>query len=102
MEKELKEKWVTALRSNTYTQGTGQLYDPEKNKYCCLGILCQVADLKIDESGVRLINDEEKEDGYVGFYEVLGNKPLVETLWRLNDIEKLSFPEIADYIDKNL
>lgn len=37
MKKEYAEKWVEALRSGKYQQGTGNLC--LDNKYCCLGVL---------------------------------------------------------------
>jgi len=35
------KKWVAALRSGKYEQGTGQLRNGDT--YCCLGVLCDVA-----------------------------------------------------------
>lgn len=45
MNKELKTKWIAALRSGEYKQGTNVLRD-EDNRFCCLGVLC---DLMIKE-----------------------------------------------------
>lgn len=47
MNQELKDKWVAALRSGEYTQGVHYMY--AKGKYCCLGVLQEVA------TGVRPI-----------------------------------------------
>jgi hypothetical protein len=41
MQAELKEKWVAALRSGEYAQTKGVLRD--KEGFCCLGVLCDVA-----------------------------------------------------------
>lgn len=41
MKPEIKEMWVKALRSGEYEQGTHQLVGD--NKYCCLGVLCDIA-----------------------------------------------------------
>lgn len=38
---EVREKWVSALRSGEYPQTTGRLHD--EDGYCCLGVLCEVA-----------------------------------------------------------
>jgi hypothetical protein len=38
--KEIKEKWLTALRSGEYGKTTGKLC--QDNKYCCLGVLCEI------------------------------------------------------------
>lgn len=41
---EVKKKWVDALRSGEYKQGHGQLRGgAQQGKYCCLGVLCDVA-----------------------------------------------------------
>ena len=40
MNQEIKAKWVSALRSGDYVQGTGQLR--RSNKFCCLGVLCDL------------------------------------------------------------
>ena len=38
MNPEWKTKWLNALRSGEYAQGSGVLRDPE-DKFCCLGVL---------------------------------------------------------------
>lgn len=40
MDAKLKAKWVKALRSGEYVQGTGSLYN--HGRYCCLGVLACV------------------------------------------------------------
>jgi hypothetical protein len=44
---DVKAKWLEALRSGDYTQGTGKLAGPDvengEPSYCCLGVLCDVA-----------------------------------------------------------
>ena len=42
MNTQIKEKWVNALLSGEYNQGTGKLRSP--NGYCCLGVLCDLYD----------------------------------------------------------
>lgn len=44
MNSELKAKWIAALRSGKYKQGRSVLRTAD-NKYCCLGVLCEVAGL---------------------------------------------------------
>lgn len=41
MNPEIKEKWITALRSGKYKQGTYYLrsHDGHEYRYCCLGVL---------------------------------------------------------------
>ena len=41
MNKEVKKKWVDALRSGEYAQGRSSLRDHDE--YCCLGVLCELA-----------------------------------------------------------
>src|SRR5688572_30653463 len=41
MKKEMKEKWLQALRSGEYTQGSGLLRTAD-DKFCCLGVLCDL------------------------------------------------------------
>lgn len=51
MNPEIKEKWLTALRSGDYKQGKGWLCRVERDDsktYCCLGVL---TDLYIQEMG---------------------------------------------------
>lgn len=52
MNPEVKRRWVQALRSGRYTQGTGRLRSVA-DEFCCLGVLC---DLK-DPDGWRWNND---------------------------------------------
>lgn len=43
MNPEVKKLWVEALRSGEYTQGQSVLHNTETNEYCCLGVLCELA-----------------------------------------------------------
>lgn len=124
MKEDLKSKWVSALRGGEFAQTTGNLKDGDG--YCCLGVLCVVAGAewkehdKYDEiimeqryfSNVPVLNGdclsagEDQELGDVGM-QVFGITPDVQkTLVEMNDgwedTRKHSFPEIADYIEKNL
>ena len=42
MHKNIMEKWVQALRSGEYKQGSGVLHNTSNNTYCCLGVLCDI------------------------------------------------------------
>lgn len=46
MKKELKQKWVEALRSGKYEQGKGVLRT-FTDRFCCLGVLCDVLDQSV-------------------------------------------------------
>lgn len=46
MKPDVKEKWLAALRSGKYRQGTGYLkYQVNDGtiRHCCLGVLCEIA-----------------------------------------------------------
>lgn len=55
--KEIKAKWIEALRSGKYIQAKGQLHDGDG--FCCLGVLCDVL-------GVNKEYDEERRSWYFG------------------------------------
>lgn len=44
MKKTIKQRWIKALLSGKYKQGTGSLYNEQR--YCCLGVLCRVSGIK--------------------------------------------------------
>ena len=46
VDRELVQKWVAALRSGEYKQGHGRLHLAKHNSFCCLGVLCEVAEVK--------------------------------------------------------
>src|SRR5690349_4293104 len=46
MNPEVKQEWLNALRSGEYTQTTGRLHDSQTGGYCCLGVLCDLAERK--------------------------------------------------------
>ena len=126
MNKEVKEKWITALRSGEYKQGREALKRTD-NEFCCLGVLC---DLYIKETGIgRWVNDKstyvdfwigDKYSGAMPLEEVkdwagLSNKGMnihttdvllynnfPRTLAGLNDTQRLSFLQIADIIEEQL
>lgn len=91
MTKEQKAQWIEALRSGKYKQGTCRLYNKDTNKYCCLGVA---------EASLSLTATDGANDGFVSwsFLDLGVQRELTE----LNDVQHLSFIEIADYIEKNL
>lgn len=117
MKKEIKKKWVDALRSGKYRKTLGQLRS-DRNCFCALGVL---QDLYMkdnhtinwdtpDECGIiPFYSDDEFpisavgdwagiEDFREGLIEVDGKMCLIS---QLNDDGK-SFDEIAELIDKQL
>jgi len=111
--KEIKARWVAALRSGVYNQTRGVLHN-EKG-YCCLGVLC---DIHANETNTRWV-PEAFSFVYNGANMVLPsdvckwagltrNDPTVkvdgkhEALSNMNDLHQKSFDEIADVIEKGL
>lgn len=109
MNKEIKAKWIEALRNGKYRRGKGVLYND--GKYCCLGVLCKVMGAEFDgensfppksvsraarlrDSTIRRLanlNDgvdspEDNANKITGFVEFKG----------------ATFRKIADYIEQNL
>lgn len=122
MDLDLKSKWVSALRSGEYKQGTEMLHNPAKDTYCCLGVLCKVMGAEfgevVDRSEYRTYDyvphigdkilstgdDEELADSVLDEVGIRDQSKLI----KMNDgntglgLQKQSFAEIADYIEKTL
>jgi len=120
MNSELKTKWLAALRSGEYEQGTGQLMTRDK-KYCCLGVLAHVAgDLKIADDkieGGRGSADTQRGEGYLTvagelsdccelpdeYLEKYGlSRTTADELINMNDGGRYAFTTIADWVEGNL
>ena len=113
MNPQIKQKWVSALRSGEYQQTQRRLHD--ENGFCCLGVLC---DLYIKENQLEWEPSSYCNNAYmfqdmatvlplsvmewVGVEEV---NPYVNggpfTLAELND-NGTTFNEIANLIEKQL
>jgi hypothetical protein len=110
MKKEMKDKWVKALRSGKYKQGFSWLRNTN-NEFCCLGVLCEVNELSFDENS----NEYNFPGGLHGpatipphvvrLWGITGTSSTYFTtdiLMRMNDSREHSFKEIADWIEKNI
>lgn len=119
MKADIKEKWLEALRSDKFVQGTGALkyvsgLDYERMpaegaqcRHCCLGVLCEV----IEAPFVQSLEDAEaryyRVDGSTSSlsselqYEVGMTYPQQSHLINMNDRGE-TFAEIADWIERNL
>lgn len=111
-----KKKWLKALRSGKYIQGTGYLKEIRtiENKkvttYCCLGVACHVAGASgitdklvilnglADHSG-KLIKSINKVPKIL--HGIAGDNKIVEKLTNMNDKGE-SFNKIADWIEEML
>ena len=121
MNPEVKSKWVTALRSGKYKQGTGQLAlenGDGSTAFCCLGVLC---DLAVKEGKIEEFNPESGyQPNEVGEWAGFAPEPEAKfnndewdrmkeeyqnwpprKLAEMND-EGQPFTAIADYIEENL
>ena len=97
MDAQLKAKWVEALRSGEYGQTDGQLQ--RGRSYCCLGVLCVIADIAINATGVCPVIDGAETDSYQPIWDRLGSRH--QELVQMNDSGS-TFAEIADFIEANL
>lgn len=110
MKKAIRDAWVQSLRSGLYPQVQWALCRKEKQGlgFCCLGVLLDVYDPSgwgtppEYEGGMRLYGD------YLGtpppdVQEALGlSVQLRNSLVVLNDQDRKTFPEIADWIEQNI
>lgn len=94
MNAKLKKKWVDALMSGKYEQGSGLLF--YAGQYCCLGVLGECAGMSREEMyGIGLLR----------YAPVVGRLPISRDaenhLAELND-EGIPFEVIAGFIQENL
>lgn len=110
--KEFKEKWIAALRSGEYKQGTDILYDANCDCFCCLGVaglVCGADKGMMHQATLFGTYEPISEGGHEipapdGLPENLIHRKyndLAHTLSSMNDGGK-SFSEIADWIEENL
>lgn len=107
MDAELKSKWVAALRSGEYKQGTDMLRTDD-NCYCCLGVLCDIGGRgKWEWKGYGRWFYEVGDESDSGELpdclqmEYGGKAGLWGELMEMND-DGTPFHEIADYIEANV
>lgn len=117
MNVEAKKTWIEALRSGDYKQGRSRLCRTmgEVDEFCCLGVLYDVAadgDWNpregTDGSIVWYTHSDGSDEGDVwyaylppSFRALVGLSETEERrLSDMNDSKKMSFPEIANYIEK--
>jgi len=82
MNQEIKTKWVAALRSGNYKQGTGYL---ERNGcHCCLGVLCEISKL---ETGFGI--DENRMENIYNL-NGCGNERIFNTIREWSGLEYMS------------
>lgn len=114
MDKEIKARWVEALRSGNYEQGRYNLR--RRDQFCCLGVLCDVVKDEVnynwlpvqDSEGTFYKFDEADEilPKVVADYADLQLSPRVKVsggereIAILNDSAEYSFEQLADLIEE--
>jgi hypothetical protein len=107
MKAALKTQWLAALRGDKYKQGRGQLRNKD-NEYCPIGVFCDL----VAPNGWKLEKTYRWEDGRFKhngeahmpketFLKKFGLHDS-EALIFMNDFKRLSFAEIADWIELNV
>jgi hypothetical protein len=105
MNQQIKEKWVAALRSGDYMQGTHQLRTTD-DRYCCLGVLC---DINAKETGQGWDIEADKAPMYGGSavaateiirdWAGMSSKQHSDCV-TMNDITGYTFNQIADHVEE--
>ena len=121
MKTEIKNQWLAALRSGEYVQGKNALglKVDDTVEYCCLGVLCDLA----VQAGVIPAPEIHRNSALeYGFADERYTLPLEVRDWaeldsvdvwvrvdgvevalpQLNDVEGLTFNELADIIEAQL
>ncbi len=118
MNQEIKEKWLEALRSGDYEQGKYCL--SSEGKYCCLGVLCDIAikegvtiktetkpqDADEDPRKYKLFDGQKSylPGSVMNWAGLESQDPTIEDndLSEHNDDYEKDFKKIADLIEKHL
>lgn len=104
-----RDLWCKALRSGEFKQGQNHLRTDENYRngesdysFCCLGVLCEVLNYQSDSTEFIMSHTEELA---LPTYELVPEK-IQSQLALMNDdeldIERKTFNEIADYIEKEI
>lgn len=88
MNKTFKRKWVKALRSGRYEQGQSCL--KQGDRFCCLGVLCQITNARNWNSHAMPTSSQLKRFGL--------DNDVSLTLASMNDAGS-TFKQIAKYIE---
>lgn len=109
----IKQRWVEALRSGMYQQGTGALKQetPAGVKYCCLGVLCELKEVSwvpwtYNPSKKKAAYATQFSDAAFVPYALAKEIGLQEStqveLVEKNDSLGESFEQIANWVEANL
>jgi len=111
MKRELRDRWVAALRSGQYRQGHGSLQTGD-GAFCCLGVLCDIQGAEGIDFEWRTWGDRTPDLARGDIYVRSGNFPpkalnggldngIQHALATMND-DGRSFDEIDDYIEASV
>lgn len=99
--KEFGTKWIEALRSGEYGQVRNKLSGGDGD-YCCLGVACKIVNITDEEilwhNHTIICGDWAYDKGIPTELD----DDLHVTCTTMNDEDKLSFSEIADWIETNV
>lgn len=111
-----QRKWLKALRSGWYKQGKGNLAKTKGKsvRYCCLGVLCEVAGMKRkpafhDPANVFAYSDhaERCPPKAIRFAALRNSEGQAFDNWEepscieMNDERTWNFKKIADYLEEH-
>lgn len=117
MNADVKTKWLEALRSGEYEQGRGCLHREDNNSFCCLGVLCAIAEREgvvtstLQDNGTYAYGENSTGTPPPAVVEWAGmdhENPVVEigkhdtVLAMHNDFHGATFEQIADAIEEQL
>jgi len=105
LEANFKKRWLLSLRSGEYKQGIGQLHDVHTDTYCCLGVACVVASVhkNLIDHGQRIsIRIAEEQPLLKSLCGSIDHASASMLLMEMNDTDKKTFAEIADWVEENL
>lgn len=110
MQRELRDKWTAALRDGSHQQGRATLcyeFHDGMRAYCCIGVLCDVADPQGWRHNSVVASHIDHQWGETqlsirGLREVGLTEEEQEELVYLNDVDKLDFPAIADWVERHI
>lgn len=130
MKKEVKKKWLKALRSGEYDQCKRQLLDrtAKGDQFCCLGVLCNL--YAKEHPGTGFKSPKSPKSPYWDFFNKTSDLPAKVKKWagisieplfiideysrrpikltpsekliEMNDEQGKNFNQIADWIEENL
>lgn len=103
MKPRAKQTWVKALRSGEYEQGRGFLCDAS-GRMCCLGVaIDSCVDGEWTEISTHWMFDDNSGQLSLATARKLGiAQREMNHLIVMNDSQRASFAEIADWIEENL